>query len=103
MNQRIAIAPNLAHLDQGKWSDPEWRLRTLYTIVTDDGAEMAFAPNPEQLALIDALWHRNLILKARQLGMCVDPATLVLTADLSWVPIADIKPGDEVVAVDEGA
>ena len=43
-----------------------------------------------------------LILKARQVGMCLSPDTLVLTADLRWVRIGDLKTGDEVIAVDEG-
>lgn len=41
------------------------------------------------------------ILKGRQLGACLDPSTRVLTADLRWVPIADLPVGAEVVAVDE--
>jgi hypothetical protein len=44
---------------------------------------------------------RIVILKARQVGMCLDPNTRVLTADLQWVRIADLKLGDELVAVDE--
>jgi hypothetical protein len=42
-----------------------------------------------------------LIDKARQQG-CLDPSTKVLTADLRWVEIDTLKPGDEIVAVDEG-
>lgn len=41
------------------------------------------------------------ILKGRQLGACLDPATRVLTADLRWVPIANLTVGTEIVAVDE--
>lgn len=41
------------------------------------------------------------ILKGRQLGACLDPASRVLTADLRWVAIQDILPGTEVVALDE--
>lgn len=48
--------------------DPRWRLANLYRIITDDSREMAFVPNAEQWDLYDNLWHRNLILKARQLG-----------------------------------
>lgn len=32
---------------------------------------------------------------------CLDPETPVLTADLRWVPIRTLCPGDEIVAVDE--
>lgn len=42
------------------------------------------------------------ILKARQLGMCLNPKTRVLTADLRWIPIEDVQVGQELIAVDEG-
>jgi intein/homing endonuclease len=35
------------------------------------------------------------------LGFCVDPNTRVLTADLNWVEIKNLNPGQEIVAVDE--
>ena len=88
-------------------ADPMWRLCSggLYKIMvkSDDGAGsvIPFVPNRAQRRLIRRLWHRNIILKARQLGFCVDPNTRVLTADLRWVRIEDIKEGQEVVAVDE--
>lgn len=53
----------------------------------------------EQLAKAGKV--RALILKARQLGMCLSPDMRVLTADLRWVPIAEISTGDELVSVDE--
>ncbi|KWT98899.1 MULTISPECIES: hypothetical protein [unclassified Variovorax] len=56
-------------------ADPEWRLFSgcLYKIMIkgDDGEEafvMPFKPNAAQRRFIRRLWHRNLILKARQLG-----------------------------------
>lgn len=45
--------------------------------------------------------HSFTILKSRQLGICLDPDTLVLTAELRWVRIVDMRLGQEVVAVDE--
>jgi intein/homing endonuclease/phage FluMu protein Com len=44
--------------------------------------------------------QRVQIIKARQLG-ALDPETKVLTADLRWVAIDSLVPGDEVIAVDE--
>lgn len=32
---------------------------------------------------------------------CLDPETPVLKADLTWVPIKSLKPGDEVIGIDE--
>lgn len=40
-------------------------------------------------------------LKARQLGMCLSADSKVLTSDLSWVPISEIKVGQELVSVNE--
>ena len=42
-----------------------------------------------------------IVLKARQLGLCVSPDTLVLTSDLKWVRIDDIHAGQQLVSVDE--
>lgn len=56
-------------------ADPMWRLCSgqLYWIMIkgDDGEEatrVRFRPNRAQRRLIDSLWYRNIILKARQLG-----------------------------------
>ena len=49
-------------------ADPEWRIRHLYQIMTKDGRVVTFTPNEAQQDLLDALWYRNLILKARQRG-----------------------------------
>ncbi len=47
--------------------------------------------------------HDIYCLKSRQLGLCLDPNTRVLTADLRWVAIGEIEVGTEVVAVDESS
>lgn len=60
---------------RAKLSDPWWRLTSgkLYWIITkgDDGEDTAvpFIPNEHQVHLLQNLWHRNVITKARQLGM----------------------------------
>lgn len=46
-------------------------------------------------------YSRIILLKARQLGMCLSPDTKILTVDLKWVTLDEIKIGQEVVAVDE--
>lgn len=35
------------------------------------------------------------------LMICLDPETPILTADLRWVPLRTVQPGDEVMSVDE--
>lgn len=55
-------------------SDPWWRICSgaLYKIMvkSDDGegSVIPFRPNRAQVRLLKRLWHRNIILKARQLG-----------------------------------
>jgi len=55
--------------------DARWRITSgqLYWIMTkenedDEGAIIPFRPNVAQIELLDNLWYRNIILKARQLG-----------------------------------
>ncbi|MEN2425944.1 hypothetical protein AA0N74_07880 [Chromobacterium vaccinii] len=48
--------------------DPLWRLENLYWIMDADGNEIRFKPNRAQRRFIRRFWHRNIILKARQLG-----------------------------------
>ncbi len=57
-------------------ADPLWRLDNIYSIVikgdTKDGSSdkvIPFRMNPAQHLLLDSLWFRNLVLKARQLGI----------------------------------
>lgn len=52
----------------GDLADPWWRLNNLYSIITDEGQQIAFKPNAEQETLFRNLRPRNLICKARQLG-----------------------------------
>jgi hypothetical protein len=60
---------------KAKLSDPMWRLTSgqLYKIMIkgdngEDSLVVPFIPNEAQLRLLDDLHHRNIILKARQLG-----------------------------------
>lgn len=48
--------------------DPEWRIRNLYWIIDKSGHRIPFNPNADQILLLDNLWNRNIILKARQRG-----------------------------------
>lgn len=54
---------------------PRWRIRNLYRIVNKDGVSVQFKPNATQERLLDDLHGKDIILKARQLGvttlMCI--------------------------------
>jgi len=41
-------------------------------------------------------------LKARQLGMCLKENTKILTTNMYWVEIKDVRVGDELISIDEG-
>ncbi|MBR2314673.1 MAG: hypothetical protein IKA55_07450 [Akkermansia sp.] len=58
--------------------DPLWRLCNLYWIENMAGRMQRFAPNAAQLRLHRNLWHRNVVLKARQLGISTYVAMLML-------------------------
>ena len=106
----LDFRPNTPEELEACLSDPMWRVCSgaLYKIMIkgdDDDDDSAlvipFRPNRAQRKLLRRLWNRNIILKARQLGFCLDPSTRVLTADLQWIPIGELQPGQEVVACDE--
>lgn len=63
-------------------ADPVWRIANRYTILTDDGKAVRFKPNPQQRAVIWAIfvrgWLRIIIPKARQLGMSTLLAIIAL-------------------------
>lgn len=73
--------------------DPVWRLSNLYQIIVkgddeEEGLVMPFRPNRAQRRLMTRLHHRNVILKARQLGFTTFVAILWLdTALFSKGPI----------------
>ena len=65
-------------IDWLQFRDPWWRICNLYTIVLDDGTQARFVPNEEQRQFYENLHYRNLIAKARQLGMTTFVALLLL-------------------------
>lgn len=50
-------------------SDPIWRLNHLYQVTNPQGQRVPFRLNPVQAQLISQLHSRNIVLKARQLGI----------------------------------
>ncbi|HKJ89437.1 MAG TPA: Hint domain-containing protein, partial [Gammaproteobacteria bacterium] len=91
----------IAGLTANDLRDQWTRLNVLYKGVDRDGKVFDFRPNWAQKDLYRLMWYRNVILKARQIGFCLDPSTRVLTAELQWVQIADLEPGQQIVSVDE--
>lgn len=54
---------------QAKLGDRRWRLNNLYFIKDSNGRKVRFRMNPVQEQLHDNLWYRNVIPKARKLGI----------------------------------
>ena len=67
-----------SQLMQGRLDDPLWRLQHLYWIENKAGRMQRFTLNAAQLRLHRAMWNRNAVLKARQLGISTYVAMLML-------------------------
>ncbi len=66
------------HWYENCWTSQEWRLNHLYWIERKNGPPCRFRLNWAQQELHRNLWHRNNILKARQLGISTYVAMLML-------------------------
>ena len=102
------MTPEQAEAFAENGHDAVWRIcdSGMYKIMIKDVAgtpsgTVPFRANDTQRRFMTSMHYRNVILKARQLGMCLDPSTRVLTAGLRWVPIGELEAGDEVISVDE--
>lgn len=69
-------------VDQSQFLDPRWRLSNLYYITDEKGQRVKFTPNDAQLKLMGDLHHRNIILKARQLGFTTFCCLIYLDAGI---------------------
>lgn len=63
---------------KSRLNDPLWRLQHLYWIENKAGHIQRFSLNAAQQRLHRNIWHRNAILKARQLGISTYVALLIL-------------------------
>ena len=63
---------------RGRLDDPLWRLNNLYWIEDKNGHVRRFRMNRAQRRLHSGLWNRNVVLKARQLGISTYVALLML-------------------------
>jgi hypothetical protein len=93
-------------------ADPMWRLCSgqLYKIMvksdSGEGTVVPFRPNRAQRRLMGRLWHRNIILKARQLGFTTLVAIMWLdhalfNADQRCGIIAQDREAAEVIFRDK--
>lgn len=76
-------------------------IESLLSIDNKSGFVVPFKFNRGQAYFSRNKSSRNIILKHRQGGWCVDPNTPVLTSDLLWKPIKDILVGDRLISFDE--
>lgn len=104
-----ALAPEAERLRARLADDTVLWARHCAKIVDHRAQLVPLAANAAQLKFDAALEGqraagkpmRAIVLKARKLGFCLDPATRVLTADLRWIPIDEAEPGQQIVATDE--
>ncbi|HEY4714056.1 MAG TPA: terminase, partial [Aquirhabdus sp.] len=71
---------NPAHL--ALLRDKLWRLNNLYLITDKRGKQIRFRMTPEQLEYFQGMHTRNIILKARQLGITTEVCIIQLDAAL---------------------
>lgn len=68
-----------------------------------------FILNPNQIAAFNIIrkqyerdkWIRAVVLKARRVGMCLEPHTAILTTDFRWKSLDEAHIGEEIITVDE--
>lgn len=92
---------NSLTLDQ--WRDPKYYLENFCQIKGKEGGLIPFILNEAQKDLFNTIrkHSRIIILKARQMGFCLDKNTRILSDDLRWITIGDIRVGQGIVAMDE--
>lgn len=83
--------------------DPKLYIESFLKIKGKEPGLIPFILNPPQIDFLNTLTHNNrvIILKARQMGFCLEENTRVLTSDLKWKLIKDVLVGDKLVSVDE--
>ena len=81
--------------------DPKFFLETLVEITDKERHTIPFIFNSSQNRYYQNRSKHDVILKPRQLGFCGHPSTKVLTADLEWITLREIKKGQQIIAVDE--
>src|SRR4051812_12408857 len=86
-----------------RYGDRDLRMNTLYYVLDEDGNRMLYRRRPAQQSYADDHWLLDIIVKARQLGFCLSPETRILSSDLEWIRLGEIKPGQSIMAVDEDA
>lgn len=74
-------------MDQ-RLKNKEWRINNLYKIRSKEGELIKFVRNRAQKHFNENKWHRNLILKSRQLGFTTDEALDSLD-DVLFIPNTD--------------
>lgn len=63
-----------------KLRDRFWRLNNLYYITDKNGKKVKFKMTAEQMDYFDREWHRNVILKSRQMGFTTEKCIIQLDA-----------------------
>ncbi|MFA5752602.1 MAG: hypothetical protein WC910_06000, partial [Bacteroidales bacterium] len=86
-----------------KLLDPKFYLENFTKIKGKTPGLIPFVLNDAQKDLFNSLRvnPRVMILKARQIGFCVDKNTKVLSNKLEWIRAEDIAIGQSIVSVDE--
>lgn len=86
-----------------KLRDPKYYLENFCKVKGKTPGLVPFILNEAQKDLFNTLKRsfRVIILKARQLGFCLEEHTRVLLSTLEWIELKDVKIGDRIISVEE--
>lgn len=86
-----------------KMRDPKFYLENFCKIKSKERGLVPFILKEAQKDFFNTLSHykKVIILKARQLGFCLDKNTKILSSNLRWITLNDIEIGQEIIGVDE--
>ena len=89
--------------DLAKLKDPKFYLENFCKVKNKSGGMVPFVLKEAQKDIFNTMrtQSRVMILKARQIGFCLDKSTKILSNNLEWITLEDIKVGQEIIAVDE--
>jgi len=87
-----------------KLLDPRFYIENFCRIKGKEGKGLVpFIFKPAQLDIVNTIRKSNriIIMKARQIGFCVDKDTKILSSNLKWITAEKIQVGQEIVSVEE--
>ena len=94
-DSRVALK-TLAPQDADAWID-------YHKIKNEKGEPIDWVKHMFQIEIYNDQSQNLVVMKPAQVGLCLDPKTLILCNDYRWRKIDDIKVGQKIISVDESS